>query len=151
MFVDEKHLLAASQNDTPKDFADFLVSVGLGEYSDDVIENEISGDVVVEAKGGEKILKELGMSAVERLRVNFLYRRHLLHQSSELGRQCPVEKVAEFFRQNKVLRERAIEIEKNGIDGEMLLQASEEAIEELGITSIGWNLIKKKLKESSHS
>ena len=150
MFVDEKHLLAASQNDTPKDFADFLVSVGLGEYSEDVIENEISGDVVVEAKGGEKILKELGMSAVERLRVHVLYRRHL-HQASELDRQCPVEKVVKFFRQNKVLRERAIEIEKNGIDGEMLLQASEEAIEELGITSIGWNLIKKKLKESSHN
>ena len=97
------------------------------------------------------VLKELEMTPIEQLRVHFLYRQHLLGRRSRLAEQCPVGKVVQFFNKHKVLREKIHMIEQNEIDGEMLLQASEEAIEELGITSIGWKLILKDLIKYSCS
>lgn len=126
--------------------ADFLKTVGLEEYAQDVIENEVSGNMLV-VGNGEEVMEELGMSAVEQLRLHFLYRRHLLERQSELAKQFPVKKVVKFFEQHKVLRSKASAIEKNQIDGEMLLQASAKVREELKITPIGWRLIETKLKD----
>lgn len=95
------------------------------------------------------VLKELEMKPIEQLRCHTLYHRHLSGRRSKLADQCPVEKVVQFFEKHKVLRDKASLIEENKIDGEMLLQASEEAIEELGITSIGWKLISKDLRNYS--
>ena len=95
---------------------------------------------------GDKVLEELGMDAVARLRVHVLYCRHLLGQESELARRCPVKRVVEFFEQHRVLKKSAKMIQENMIDGEMLLQAPQAAVLDLGITAIGWRLIEKKFK-----
>ena len=135
-----------AEKDDPKALAEFLKTVGMEQFADDVTDNEVSGDMIV-GEGGEEIMKELGMSAVDCLRIHVLYRRHLLHQESELAKRWPVERVVEFFEQYKQLKKSAKMILKYEIDGEMLLQASDAAVLELEITAIGWGLIKKKFKD----
>ena len=95
------------------------------------------------------VLKELDMEPIEQLRCHVLYHRHLSGRRSRLAEQCPVEKVVHFFEKHRVLRDKSNLIEQNNIDGEMLLQASQEAIGELGITSIGWKIISNDLKNYS--
>ena len=116
------------------------------EVAENVIENEITGDIVI-GDLGEDIMAEQGMSAVNFLRFRVLYRRHLLHQISELGKKCPVGKVIEQYA---VLRKHIKLIRELGIDGEMLLETSnsEAASLELRIqlTATGWALIQRKFR-----
>ena len=119
-FTDEEHVKELAKNDN---LAEYLKTIGMEEVAENVIENEVTGDIVI-GDLGEDIMAEQGMSAVNFLRFRVLYRRHLLHQISELGKKCPVEKVVEFFEQYAVLRKHIKLIRELGIDGEMLLEAS---------------------------
>lgn len=141
-FLDATHLkaLAKKRDPNPKAFAEFLKTIGLERFADDVVELEVKGHMIVGDRG-EEVMEELKMNAIDRLRVSVLYRRRLLGQESELARGCPVERVVKFFEQHKVLKKSAKMIQENGIDGEMLLQATQAAVMELGITAIGWGVI----------
>ena len=131
-----------AEQDDPSALAHFLKTIGLEKFADTVTDNEISGDMIVGEKG-EDVLAELEMDAIARLRVLVLYRRHL---ESKVAR-FPADKVAEFFKQHKELKESAKMILEYDIDGEMLLQASKEAVLQLGIPALGWVRIKKKFKD----
>ena len=135
-----------ARKDTRNDLAEFLKSIDMEEFVENVIESHVTGDMAI-GELGEDIMAEQGMSPVTFIRFCVLYRRHLLQQTSELGKKCPVEKVIEFFEQYSVLEKHVMVIADKCIDGEMLLEAlnSEAASSELRqhLTATGWALIQR--------
>ena len=121
------------------------------EVAENVIENKVTGDMII-GNHGKAIMAEHGkeMSAVTFIRFRVLYRRHLLQQTSELAKKCPLEKIIEFFEQYPILRKDVKVIRKIDIDGEMLLEVSnsEAASSELldQLTATGLALIQSNFK-----
>ena len=142
-FTDEEQIKELAKNDN---LVEYLKTIGMEEVAENVIENEVTGDIAI-GDLGEDIMAEQGMSAVNFLRFRVLYRRHLLHQISELGKKCPVERVIEFFEQYSVLRKHPKLIKEIGIDGEMLLEASKSEAASLELrrllTATGWAMIQR--------
>ena len=138
-----------AENDTHNELAEYLKTIDMEEYAENVVESYVTGDMAI-GEQGEDIMAEQGMSAVTFLRFRVLYRRHLLQQKSELGMKCPVERVIEFFEQYPVLMKHVKMIREIGIDGEMLLEASNSEAASLELrgqlTATGWALIQKKFR-----
>ena len=113
-----------------------------------VREKKLKGFTLV--KASDKVLSQIGMqSAISRLRFRVLFERELTGMISELAQKCGVEKVIDFCRRDTVLDDDKIveAIRENEIDGEMLLRADEDALEELEIPALGQAVIESNLKE----
>ena len=146
---DEERVFELAEKDTHDDIAEFLKTIDMEEFVENVIESCITGDMAI-GEQGEEFMSEQGMSPVTYVRFRVLYHRHLLQKTSELGKKCPVGKVMEYFEQYPLLKKRARVITDNDIDGEMLLEAlnSEAASSELRkhLTATGWGLIEKNFR-----
>ena len=129
--------------------ANFLKSIGMEESAEEVLANDVSGDIVVNNDAAQA---DLNMNAVERLRFNILFSRRLVKETSDFARKCPVDVVVDFCKQHKILNHKSIieAVTKNSIDGEMLTTAKDSALEKLGIPALGKGLIKKKLREFAY-
>ena len=143
--TDEDHVLALAEKDSANELAEYLKTIGMEEFVEAVLKNDVTGDMAIEVDG--EVMAEHGMSAVTFLRFRVLYRRHLLQRKSELAKRCPVETVVKFFEQFSILENHVNVIIENGLDGEMLLEASKRVFDELKITATGRRKIEKKLKE----
>lgn len=67
-----------------EDLVKFLQKIGLGQYSAVMQQNEIIGEYLV-AEGADEVLSELGIaSALDRLKINVLFRRELRGASERL-------------------------------------------------------------------
>lgn len=130
--------------------ANFLKSIGMEESADEVLADGVSGDMVV---NNDAVQAELHMdTAVKRLQFNVLFSRQLVKETSDFARKCPVGKVVDFCKQHRNLNHESIieAVRKNSIDGEMLMAAKDDALEELSIPALGKQLIKKKLREFAY-
>ena len=130
--------------------ANFLKSIEMEESADEVLANDVSGDLVVNNDG---VQADLHMdTAVKRLRFNILFSQQLVKETSDFAKKCPVDKVVAFCKQHRILNHESIieAVTKNSIDGEMLMAAKDDALEELGIPALGKGLIKKKLQEFAY-
>ena len=69
---------------TPELVAEFLRSVGLGQYTESFIENDISGEMLLEAEDDD--WTELGVNShLHRVKISVLFKRLLLGATARLG------------------------------------------------------------------
>ena len=110
---------------------DFLRQIGLEQYVPKFEEYSITGDVLYRAGQGSG-LEELGvMDALHRLKISVLFRR-TLEGESKVFKRYPVEEVVRFLNMHN-MPEYVERFEKEGIDGELLLEATDDALIALGV------------------
>lgn len=113
------------------DLVTFLQSIQLDQYATAFEDFEINGELLVQFSDSD--LKDIGIaSALHRLKISTFFRR-LVTGSHELADRFPVESVVKFLNENRQLKQFASSFELNGIDGELLLNASDEVMRELGV------------------
>ena len=129
--------------------ANFLNSIGMEESAEEVLESDVSGDMVINSDAAQA---DLHMNPVKRLRFNILFSRELVKETSDFAKKCPVDIVVNFCKQHRILNHESVieAVKKNSIDGEMLTAAEDSALEELGIPALGKKLIRKKLREFAY-
>ena len=116
---------------SPQQVLDFLTSIGLEEYIPAFKECDISGEILLQAGHG-KALEDIGVTnALHRLKISILFRRQL-EDISKIAKRYPTEEVVRFLHNNR-MSEFVDKFEKNQIDGEMLMEASDEVLDELGV------------------
>ena len=72
---------------TPELVAEFLKSVGLEQYTESFIENDISGEMLLEAEDDD--WTELGVNShLHRIKISVLFKRLLLGATARLGSTC---------------------------------------------------------------
>lgn len=110
---------------------EFLQSIDLQEYVPQFEECDITGDILLSCGQG-KGLEELGViNPLHRLKISVLFRRQL-EGMSKIAKRYPVEEVVRFLHSIK-MSEHVEKFEEHKIDGELLLEASEDALEVLGV------------------
>ena len=126
-------------------FVSYLEGLELPEFAQMVSDSEFDGSIITAT---DEVLIDLGMeNAIDRLRFRVLFQRELLKKTSEVAKMFPVEKVASFFRERKLIADCAKAVEENGIDGEMLLLADKEVLEQLGVRAAGVLMIKNRFQD----
>lgn len=113
------------------DVVAFLNCKQLGHYASIFEEFDINGELLIQFHDDE--LRDIGIeSALDRLRIATYFRRHVA-KSEGLAELYPVEDVVQFLQGTRPLQQFAASFGENRIDGEMLLNASDEAMTELGV------------------
>lgn len=121
-----------AQSYTCEQVCGFLDEIGLQEYVSQFEEYGITGEVLLDAGQG-KGLEDLGVvDPLHRLKIYVLFRRKL-DGISKIAKRCPVEEVVRFLHSIK-MSEHVEKFEENSIDGELLLEATQEALAKLGVT-----------------
>ena len=130
---------------TVKDIVNFLESKGLGHYSQLFEEYEINGELLVQFHDDE--LSDIGItSALDRLRITMYFKR-LVVKSDGIAELYPVEAVVQFLEQTRPLQQFAESFREQQIDGELLLNASDDAMNELGVVKgVHKMMIRQKFK-----
>ena len=68
---------------TAQQVAEFLQSVGLGQYSEKFLESDISGDMLLQAD--DDVMEEVGVqSRLHRVQIVVQFRRHVLKKNARL-------------------------------------------------------------------
>ena len=116
---------------TCEQVCEFLCTIGMGEYVQEFKEFSITGDVLLKAEQGQGLIDLGVINAIHRLKIYILFQRHL-DGASKLAKRYPVEEVVRFLHCTK-MSQYADMFEQNEIDGECLLEASEEALQALGV------------------
>ena len=107
----------------------FLESKGLGCYSKIFEEFDINGELLIQFHDDE--LRDIGIdSALDRLRISTYFRRHVV-KSEGLAELYPA--VVQFLQEIRPLQQFAASFGENRIDGELLLNANDEVMNELGV------------------
>ena len=92
----------------------------------------ITGEILLDAEQG-KGLEDLGVdNPLHRLKICVLFRRKL-DGISKIAKRYPVEEVARFLHSIK-MSEHVQKFEENNIDGELLVEATHDALACLGVT-----------------
>ena len=111
----------------------------------------MTGDVLFDCQ--DEDLKDLGIeSPIARLKICILFRRKLKGFSmNHLAERFPVAAVAKFLHTIKLQQPNRLEkyvasFTKNGIDGELLMEADNNVLKELGVEGFDKRTIKSKFK-----
>ena len=116
---------------TCEQVCEFLCAIGMDAYVQEFREFSITGDILLKAEQGQGLI-DLGVTnAIHRLKICILFQRRL-DGVSKLAKRYPVEEVVRFLHCTR-MSEYAKMFEENEIDGECLLEASEEALQSLGV------------------
>ena len=124
----------ATQGHTTTEVAEFLRrKLDMEHYVLFFQENEIDGDLLLRAT--DEILKEIGIqTALDRLKIRIAFRREVLGPS-DLAKKYPVAEVVNLLKAHDMDAQYQLLLEKNKIDGEMLSEASDQVLKEIGIKS----------------
>ena len=118
-----------------EDIATFLCEIGMESYVPKFQEEEVNGIDLLKMPDEklEKALEEdLGVvNPLHRLKIKKLFQRRLLDAEP----QHPVRYVVEFLQSIPRFNQYVNSFEENAIDGELLLHASSEVLEVLGVQS----------------
>lgn len=107
----------------------FLEKIGLEVYTQNFEDFYITGDTLLDA--GQN-LSDLGITnPLHSLQINVLFKREL-EGVGQLAKRFPVEEVGRFLHSIK-MSEYVKPFEEHKIDGEILMEASEEVLEVLGV------------------
>ena len=128
-----------------QDIVTFLQSKELDQYATAFEEYEINGELLIQFQDGD--LEDLGVSnPLHRLIIRMCFRRQVLG-SEEFASQYPPQAVAQFLDANKQLKQFSRSFLENGIDGELLLNASDAVLRELGVEKgVHMRMIRTKFK-----
>ena len=119
---------------SPAGVLEFLDRWNLGCYKETFEEMEISGELLIVFQ--DKELQEIGIeSALDRLRIITYFKRLVAKSSNPIAERYPVETVYQFLDETKPFQQFATSFKDQGIDGELLLNASDEVMKELGVTT----------------
>ena len=112
------------------DVAAFLNEIEMMDYIEMLRAEEVNGlDLITMT---DEALAELGVkSPLHRLKIKVLFERKLLNITKA---KYPVSCVVQFLQSKERFRDYASSFEENKIDGELLLRASPQVLEELGVT-----------------
>ena len=124
----------ATQGRTTTEVAEFLRrKLNMEHYVLFFQENEIDGDLLLRAT--DEVLKEIGIqTAIDRLKIRIAFRREVLGPS-DLAKKYPVAEVVNLLKAHDMDAQYQLLLEKNEIDGEMLSEASDQVLKEIGIKS----------------
>ena len=116
---------------TLQDILAFLETKGLAHYGKLFEEFDINGELLIQFHDDE--LRDMGIeSALDRLRISTYFRRHVI-KSEGLAELYPVEAVVQFLQETRPLQQFAPTFQEQQIDGELLLNASNDVMNELGV------------------
>jgi len=119
---------------TLADILEFLDSRNLGRYKQTFEEMDINGELLIVFQ--DKDLQEIGIeSALDRLRIITYFKRLVTKSLNPIAERYPVEAVYQFLDETKPFQQFAASFKDQGIDGELLLNASDEVMKELGVTT----------------
>lgn len=123
-----------TQGCTTTEVAEFLTrALNMEHYVLFFQENKIDGDLLLRAT--DEILKEIGIkSALDRLKIRIAFRRKVLGPS-DLAKRYPVAEVVNLLKAHSMDALNQLLLERNEIDGEMLSEASDQVLIEIGIKS----------------
>ena len=127
------------------DILEFLDKWELGDYKKIFIELDINGHCLIQFQDEE--LKEMGISSsLDRLRIITYFKRMVI-KSSGIADLYPVDYVFQFMRETKPFHQFAVTFKEEKIDGELLLNASDEVMKELGVaTGVHKLMLRQKFK-----
>lgn len=123
-----------TQSCTTTEVAEFLTrALNMEHYVLFFQENKIDGDLLLRAT--DEILEEIGIkSALDRLKIRVAFRRKVLGPS-DLAKRYPVAEVVNLLKAHNMDAQYQLLLERNEIDGEMLSEASDQVLIEIGIKS----------------
>ena len=132
IITDESRTKKLAQAFTCEQVCTFLKGIGLDEYILQFEDYSINGEILL-AAGQGKGLEELGVvNPLHRLKIFILFRRQL-EGASKIAKRFPVEEVIRFLCSIK-MNEHVEKFKEHQIDGEMLLEATNDALEAIGVT-----------------
>ena len=128
----DEELLKIAKKVTVQQVVEFLQNVKLDQYATTFEESDINGEILVQFQDGE--LEEMEIdSALDRLKIAVFFKRFLLKSKGLAPEVIPAEEVAKVLKENRQLRQYAKTFLDNGVDGELLLSASDDVMRELGV------------------
>lgn len=119
---------------TTDDVVEFLTKIEMSQYAESFQEEEISGDILLEADCD--MLEELKVtSRLHQMKIMHLFRKQLLSSDTKY----PNDHLSSFLEQQK-MKMHIPTLKDNGIDGDMILEVDSEimkkVLEEIGITKL---------------
>lgn len=123
----------------------FLQSKKLDQYATTFEEYDINGELLIQFQDDD--LEDIGITnPLHRLIIRICFRR-LVIGTEEFASQYHPQAVAQFLEANKQLKQFSQSFLENGIDGELLLNASDAVMKELGVEKgIHMRVIRTKFK-----
>ena len=124
-----------AQSCTTTEVAEFLSrTLNMEHYVLFFQDSKIDGDLLLRAT--DEILEEIGIkSALDRLKIRIAFRREILGPS-DLARRYPVAEVVNLLKAHNMDAQYQLLLERNEIDGEMLSEASDQVLIDIGIKSL---------------
>ena len=117
----------------------------MDQYATAFEEYEINGELLIQFQDGD--LEDLGVNnPLHRLIIRMCFRRLVLG-SEEFASRYPPQAVAQFLDANKQLKQFSRSFLENAIDGELLLNASDDVLQKLGVEKgVHMRMIRTKFK-----
>ena len=96
-------------------------------------DKQIDGDLLLAAT--DEILQEIGIeSALDRLKIRIYFQREIRGPSA-LAQKYPVDVVVALLKENNMDAKYQRVLDTHKIDGELLVEASDQVLREIGIKS----------------
>lgn len=145
IFHTAEELQERAKQFTLQDIVSFLQSNKLDQYATTFEEYEINGELLIQFQDDD--LEDIGITnPLHRLIIRICFRR-LVIGTEEFASQYHPQAVVQFLEANKQLKQFSQSFLENGIDGELLLNASDAVMKELGVEKgIHMRVIRTKFK-----
>ena len=127
--------LKSTQEHSIEKVTDFLRRTpDMEQYVPYFEKKQIDGDLLLAAT--DEILQELGIdSAFHRLKIRVCFQREVRGPSA-LALKYPVDVVVDLLKANNMDAKYQLVLETHKIDGELLIEASDQVLQEIGIRSL---------------
>ena len=107
---------------------------GMEQYVPHFEKKQIDSDLLLAAT--DEILQELEIdSAFDRLKIRIYFQREVKRELSPLAQKYPVDVVVDLLKKNNMDAKYQLILETHNIDGELLIEASDQVLQEIGIKS----------------
>ena len=111
---------------------EFLIDSKLEQYVDAFEEYEIDGELLIHSSDEE--LEEIGVcNPIHRLKIRIGFKRFIHKMKSDVALAFPPHTVYKILSSNKQLRQFAQPFAEHNIDGELVLNASDDVMRQLGV------------------
>jgi hypothetical protein len=123
--------LSVARDMNAGDVANFLAKIGLHQYSEEFVENDISGDSLFGMK--ENDLSDVVNSPLHQMKIVQLFHREMEGIEAKYSN----DHLSAFLLGKKLLKKYIPFLKEHGIDGDMILRVEEEfmktVLEEIGV------------------
>ncbi len=129
--IDEE-LLELAKKVSVEQVVEFLTNVQLDQYATTFEENDINGEILLQFQDEE--LEEIEIdSPLDRLKIVVFFKRYLLTSEGIHTDIMTPEIVAKILNEYRQLKEYSKAFLENGIDSDLIKNASDKVFQELGV------------------